>query len=102
MRSSRRVRLSVIRSVPLARLATAYRKFLHGGNSDCFVKGAKIRSTYVKWALGEKKRLEEELEQKKRQVRGKETEVEQARRKWDCLIVPTFGRSDWSSESGTH
>ncbi|CAD6578508.1 MAG: hypothetical protein TREMPRED_002209 [Tremellales sp. Tagirdzhanova-0007] len=41
--------------------------------------GAKIRSTYVKWALGEKKRLEEELEQKKRQVRGKETEVEQAR-----------------------
>jgi len=44
-----------------------------------WVQGAKIRSTYVKWAQGEKKRLEDELERKKGEVKGKEAEVQQAR-----------------------
>ena len=43
------------------------------------MQGAKIRSTYVKWAQGEKKRVEEELERKRGEVAGKEAEVEQAR-----------------------
>ena len=47
-------------------------------------QGAKIRGTYVKWALGEKKRLEDELEQKKGEVSAKEAQVEQAR--GECFL----------------
>jgi protein kinase C substrate 80K-H len=42
-------------------------------------QGAKIRGTYVKWALMEKKRIEDELENKKGEVKDKEAQVEQAR-----------------------
>ncbi|WVF66594.1 hypothetical protein IAT40_001334 [Kwoniella sp. CBS 6097] len=41
--------------------------------------GAKIRGTYIKWAQGEKKRLEDELEKKRGEVKSKEAEVEKAR-----------------------
>ncbi|ORY27327.1 glucosidase II beta subunit-like-domain-containing protein [Naematelia encephala] len=41
--------------------------------------GAKIRSTYVKWALGERTRLEKELEQKRQEVLVKEKEAQEAR-----------------------
>ncbi|WRT63265.1 uncharacterized protein IL334_000168 [Kwoniella shivajii] len=41
--------------------------------------GAKIRGTYIKWAQGEKTRLEAELGQKKGQVEEKEKEVEKAK-----------------------
>ncbi|OCF38619.1 protein kinase C substrate 80K-H [Kwoniella heveanensis CBS 569] len=41
--------------------------------------GAKIRGTYIKWAQGEKKRLEDELEKKHSEVKAKEAEVERAR-----------------------
>jgi hypothetical protein len=47
-------------------------------------QGAKIRSTYVKWALGEKKRLEGELERKTGEVKGKEVELELARGEFTC------------------
>ncbi|WVQ94203.1 hypothetical protein IAU59_001281 [Kwoniella sp. CBS 9459] len=41
--------------------------------------GSKIRGTYIKWAQGEKKRLEDELEKKRGEVKSKEAEVERAR-----------------------
>ncbi|WWD22735.1 hypothetical protein CI109_107228 [Kwoniella shandongensis] len=41
--------------------------------------GGKIRNSYIKWATGEKKRLEEELEKKKSEVKAREAEVEKAR-----------------------
>jgi protein kinase C substrate 80K-H len=42
-------------------------------------QGAKIRGTYVKWAQSEKKRLLDEIERKKSEVRQKEQEVERAK-----------------------
>lgn len=42
-------------------------------------QGAKIRGTYVKWATGEKKRLEDELKTKRTEVTEKEKLVEEAR-----------------------
>ncbi|WVW81324.1 hypothetical protein I302_103315 [Kwoniella bestiolae CBS 10118] len=41
--------------------------------------GSKVRGTYIKWAQGEKTRLESELESKKKEVKDKEQEVEKAR-----------------------
>ncbi|WWC90142.1 uncharacterized protein L201_005075 [Kwoniella dendrophila CBS 6074] len=41
--------------------------------------GSKIRGTYIKWAQGEKTRLESELEGKKKEVVEKEQETERAR-----------------------
>lgn len=42
-------------------------------------KGSKIRGTYVKWAVNEKRRLEDELEQKRVEISAKEAEVETTR-----------------------
>lgn len=42
-------------------------------------EGAKIRGTYVKWAAGEKKRLEDELNSKRSEVAEKERLVNEAR-----------------------
>jgi hypothetical protein len=42
-------------------------------------QGAKIRGTYAKWALGEKKRIEDDLKTKKAEVADKERSVEDAR-----------------------
>ena len=42
-------------------------------------QGAKIRGTYVKWALGEKKRIEDDLKTKQAEVSSKERAVEEAR-----------------------
>lgn len=42
-------------------------------------QGAKIRGTYVKWAAGEKKRLEDELRTKRSEVAEKERLVNEAR-----------------------
>lgn len=47
----------------------------------------KIRSTYVKWAMTEKKRLEDELERKRGEVKGKEAEVEQARSTFSSIVA---------------
>lgn len=47
--------------------------------------GAKIRSTYIKWAVSEKKRLEDEITSKKAQLAGKESEVEAARVQLDRM-----------------
>lgn len=44
-------------------------------------QGAKIRGTYVKWALGEKKRIEDDLKTKQAEVSSKERAVEEARGK---------------------
>ncbi|WWC57645.1 uncharacterized protein I303_100177 [Kwoniella dejecticola CBS 10117] len=41
--------------------------------------GSKIRGTYIKWAQGEKKRVEADLEAKRKEVGDKEREVERAR-----------------------
>ncbi|KAK8844712.1 hypothetical protein IAR55_006562 [Kwoniella newhampshirensis] len=41
--------------------------------------GSKIRNSYIKWATGEKKRLEDDLEKKKSEVKAKEADVEKAR-----------------------
>ncbi|KAK4686760.1 protein kinase C substrate 80K-H, partial [Tremellales sp. Uapishka_1] len=41
--------------------------------------GAKIRNSYIKWAQGEKTRLEEEIESKSAQVKEKEKEVAKAK-----------------------
>ncbi|WWC67263.1 uncharacterized protein I206_101171 [Kwoniella pini CBS 10737] len=41
--------------------------------------GSKIRGTYIKWAQGEKNRIEADLEAKKKEVVEKEKEVERAR-----------------------
>ncbi|WVR03133.1 hypothetical protein IAU60_000123 [Kwoniella sp. DSM 27419] len=40
--------------------------------------GAKIRGTYIKWAQGEKKRLQDELVKKRGQVQAKQAEVDKA------------------------
>lgn len=48
-------------------------------------QGAKIRGTYVKWAAGEKKRVEEELKTKRSEVAEKERLVNEARGKLVCL-----------------
>jgi hypothetical protein len=52
------------------------------------LQGAKIRGTYIKWAAGEKNRLEDELERKRGEVREKEGEVERARS--ECCTIPWF------------
>jgi hypothetical protein len=52
-------------------------------------QGAKIRGTYVKWAAGEKKRLEDELNSKRSEVAEKERLVNEARGEYGdsmCLI----------------
>nr|WVH01963.1 protein kinase C substrate protein [Naematelia aurantialba] len=41
--------------------------------------GSKIRGTYVKWATGERARLQKEVEQKRKEVLVKEKEVQEAR-----------------------
>ncbi|ODN73839.1 hypothetical protein L202_07363 [Cryptococcus amylolentus CBS 6039] len=41
--------------------------------------GSKIRNTYIKWAQGEKQRLQEELDEKRKAISAKEVEVTIAR-----------------------
>ncbi|RXK36650.1 protein kinase C substrate 80K-H [Tremella mesenterica] len=41
--------------------------------------GARIRSTYIKWAQGERKRLQLDLETKRKELEVKEVEVEKSR-----------------------
>lgn len=47
--------------------------------------GAKIRSTYVNFALKEKKRLETELETKRAEIAERQQKVEEARR--ECAVT---------------
>ncbi|WVQ82852.1 hypothetical protein IAT38_004987 [Cryptococcus sp. DSM 104549] len=51
--------------------------------------GAKVRGTYVKWAVGEKKRLEDELVQKRSEVASVEAEVQKAK----TILEKTEARS---------
>jgi hypothetical protein len=50
-------------------------------------QGAKIRGTYVKWAQGEKTRLQDVIEKKKGEVKAKEEEVAQAKGESQRLLL---------------